>query len=128
MAQQSGHPYRVIYYPARNRCLTKTVSLAWHWSWRYGRDPVFECWKARELNVSLIDRANAIAAEINAEIESGRQEANRRFRLVAEADAISSADRMAIWKDLLTVQLTIASLSAMAVKTELDRYGPAGAA
>ena len=128
MAQSSGHPYRVIYYPARNRCLTREVSLTWHWNWRYGRDPVYECWRARELNVSLIDRANAIAAEINAEIGAGAQQPGRRFRLVAEADAISSTDRMAIWKDLLTVQLTIASLSALAVKTELDRYGPAGAA
>lgn len=124
----SGHSYRVVYYPARNRCLTKQVTLAWHWSWRYGRDPLYECWKAREQNISLIDRANAIASEINAEIAAGAQQPGRRYRLVAEADAIGGPDRMAIWKDLLTVQLTIASLSAMAVKTELDKYGPAGAA
>ncbi len=127
MAPPTGHPYRVVYYPARNRCFTRSVQLTWSWNWRYGRDPVFECWKAREQSVSLIDRANAIAAEINAEIEAGVQPANRRFRLLVEVDAVGGTDRMAIWKDLLTVQLTIASLSALAVKAELDKYGPAGA-
>lgn len=128
MAPMSSHEYRVVYYPARHECLTKTVTLGWSWDWRYGRDPVYECWKAREENVSLIDRANALAAEINAEITSGEAGKGRRYAWLAEEDLIASADRMAIWKDLLTVQLTIASLSALAVKTELDRYGQAGAA
>ena len=128
MEQAAGQQYRVVYYPARHTCLMKTVTLGWSWDWRYGRDPVYECWKARDENVSLIDRANAVAAEINAEIESGEPGNGRRYAWLDEEDRIASADRMAIWKDLLTVQLTIASLSAQAVKTELDRYGQAGAA
>lgn len=128
MPHAAGQQYRVVYYPARNRCLTKTVTLGWSWDWKYGRDPVYECWKAREQNVSLIDRANALSAEINAEVEAGQPGEGRRFGWLDDEDKISSTERMAIWKDLLTVQLTIASLSALAVKTELDRYGQAGAA
>jgi len=128
MNPPAGRAYRVVYYPARNRALTRTVQLTWNWNWRYGRDPVYECWQAREKNVSLIDRANAIAAEIDAEIAASLKPSMRRFKLLAESDAIGPKDRMAIWKDLLTVQLSIASLSALAVKAELDRYGPAGAA
>ncbi|HEX5633827.1 MAG TPA: hypothetical protein VFX50_11400, partial [Gemmatimonadales bacterium] len=52
----------------------------------------------------------------------GRADAppGRRFVLVSSADGIDHATRHVIWQDLINVQLAIATLSALSVKTALD--------
>lgn len=118
----SPRSYRVVHYPTTSHCLMKVVQLGWHWEWRYGKDPVLECRRATEDNETLERRANAIVAEINGEIESGTFGVNRRPHLLGQADLLTPADRDLIRRDLLTVQVAIAMLSALAAKAVLEEY------
>lgn len=120
MSAAAGRDYRIVHYAGRQRVFTRTVRLLWAWDWRFARDPVCECRAAVEARQSLMDRARQIADEINAQIGRADAPPGRRFVLVNSADGIDHATRHVIWQDLINVQLAIATLSALSVKTALD--------
>lgn len=120
MPRAAGREYRVVHYAGRQRIFTRTIRLLWGWEWRYARDPVYECRTAIDARQSLMDRARQIADEINAQIGRGDVPPGRRFLLLDASDAIDAPARHAIWQDLINVQLTIATLSALSVKTSLE--------
>ena len=120
MASRAVHNYRITHYGADGHVYLKDVRLLWSWDWRYGRDPVFECRTAAEKSESLMDRARRIAAEMNAAIVTGCARPNDRRTLLRRSDAVDPAARHAIWQDLITVQITMATLSALAVKASIE--------
>jgi hypothetical protein len=67
-----------------------------------------------------MDRARRISAEMNAAIATGCARPNDRRTLLRRSDAIDPAARHAIWQDLITVQITMATLSALAVKASIE--------
>ncbi|HEU4700801.1 MAG TPA: hypothetical protein VFS40_16580 [Gemmatimonadales bacterium] len=115
-------PYRLVHYPVAGECLLKVVHLSWHWDWRYGLDPALECRRAAEANQTLEARAAAIVDSINAEVETATTAINRRPHLLAPTDRLGPADRDRIRRDLLTVQVGLAMLGALAAKVALERY------
>jgi hypothetical protein len=120
VASRAVHNYRITHYGADGHVYLKAVRLLWSWDWRYGRDPVFECRTAAEKSESLMDRARRIAAEMNAAIATGCARPNDRRTLLRRSDAVDPAARHAIWQDLITVQITMATLSALAVKASIE--------
>jgi hypothetical protein len=116
----AARDYRIVHYAGRQRIFTRTVKLLWGWDWRFARDPVCECRAAVDARQSLMDRARQIADEINAQIGRTDPPPGRRFSLVTPADGIDATTRHAIWQDLINVQLAIATLSALSVKSALD--------
>jgi hypothetical protein len=112
--------YRVFHYGADGHVYTKDVRLLWSWDWRYGRDPVWECRVATAKNESLMDQARRIAAEINAAIATGCARPGDRRMLLRRSDAVDPAARHAVWQDLITVQITMATLAALAVKASIE--------
>ncbi|MFL5519782.1 MAG: hypothetical protein ACJ8B6_02515 [Gemmatimonadales bacterium] len=120
MAAAAGRSYRIVHYAPRQRVFMRTVRLQWSWDWRYSRDPVVECRAAVECRQTLMDRARQITDEINGQISRGDVPAGRRFALVDTQDSIDGPTRHAIWQDLINVQLTIATLSALSVKSSLE--------
>ncbi len=123
MSAPSGREYRVIHYAAGHRVLLRVVRLAWSWDWRYGRDPLFECREALARKQNLADRAKQVAQEINFDIAFQQETRGRRVRVLGSEDAVNEAAQHAIWKDLINVQLTMAMLSALAVKQSLEELG-----
>jgi len=120
VAAAAGRSYRIVHYAPRQRVFMRTVRLQWSWDWRYSRDPVTECRAAVECRQTLMDRARQITDEINGQISRGDVPAGRRFALVDSQDTIDGPTRHAIWQDLINVQLTIATLSALSVKSSLE--------
>ena len=120
MASPAGRPYRIVHYAGRQRIFMRTVRLQWSWDWRYARDPMAECRAAVDARQTLMDRARQIADDINTQIGRGDVPPGRRFKLVDTSDAIDASTRHAIWQDLINVQLTIATLSALSVKSSLE--------
>lgn len=120
MSTAAGRPYRVVHYAGRQRIFMRTVRLQWSWDWRYSRDPMVECRAAVDARQTLMDRARQIADEINEQIGRGDIPPGRRFALVDAQDAIDGPTRHAIWQDLINVQLTIATLSALSVKSSIE--------
>jgi hypothetical protein len=116
----AGRQYRVVHYAGRQRIFMRTVRLQWSWDWRHSRDPVAECRAAVDARQTLMDRARQIADEINEQISRGDIPPGRRFALVDRADAVDGPTRHAIWQDLINVQLTIATLSALSVKSSIE--------
>jgi hypothetical protein len=114
--------YRLVHYATTAHVLTRTVQLGWHWDWRYGVDPMVECRRAQEGGETLEQRAVAIVAAINEEIERGLPEAGRRPHLLGQEDMLCANDRDLIRRDLLTVQVAVAMLSALAAKAVLEEY------
>jgi hypothetical protein len=127
MSSSALRAYRLVHYPAVGQCLTKVVHLSWHWDWRYGLDPALECRRAAETNETLEHRAEAIVESINAEIETRITAVDRRPHLLGAADHLGPTDRDRIRRDLLTVQVGIAMLSALAAKAVLDGFRSRGA-
>jgi hypothetical protein len=127
MSSPALRPYRLVHYPAVGHCLTKVVHLSWHWDWRYGIDPALECRRAIEGHETLEHRAEAIVESINAEIGTGTVALGRRPRLLEASDRLTPADRDQIRRDLLTVQVGAAMLSALAAKAMLDGFRSKGA-
>jgi hypothetical protein len=120
VAPAAGRSYRIVHYATRQRVFMRTVRLQWSWDWRYSRDPVAECRAAVDARQTLMDRARQIADEINGQINRGDVPAGRRFALVDTQDTIDGPTRHAIWQDLINVQLTIATLSALSVKSSIE--------
>jgi hypothetical protein len=127
MSMSALRPYRLVHYPIVGECLLKVVHLSWHWEWRYGIDPVLECRRAAETNETLEHRAEAIVESINAEIDTDIAAVSRRSHLLGPADRLTPADRDRIRRDLLTVQVGLAMLSALAAKAVLERLREKGA-
>jgi hypothetical protein len=126
VASPSGRPYRIVHYAARQRIFMRTVRLQWSWDWRYARDPMVECRAAVDARQTLMDRARQIAEDINCQIGRGDIPPGRRFRLLDTCDTIDAPARHAIWQDLINVQLTIATLSALSVKSSLESFPEQG--
>ena len=120
MAHRAANNYRITHYGADGHVYLKDVRLLWSWNWRYGRDPVVECRIAAERAESLMERARRMAAEMNAAIATGCTRPNDRRALLRQSDAVDPAARHAIWQDLITVQITMATLSALAVKASIE--------
>ena len=120
MASRAVHNYRITHYGADGHVYLKDVRLLWSWNWRYGRDPVVVCRHAAERAESLMERARRITAEMNAAIATGCARPSDRLPLLRRSDAIDPAGRHAIWQDLITVQITMATLSALAVKASIE--------
>jgi len=120
VSSSPGRDYRVIHYAADGRVYLKDVRLLWSWDWRYGRDPVWECRVATAKNESLMDHARRVAAEVNAAIATGCARPSDRRSLLRRSDAVDPAARHAIWQDLITVQITMATLAALAVKASIE--------
>jgi hypothetical protein len=120
VANRAVHNYRITHYGADGHVYLKDVRLLWSWDWRYGRDPVVECRTAADKSESLMDRARRMAAEMNAAIATGCARPNDRRTLLRRSDAVDPAARHAIWQDLITVQITMATLSALAVKASIE--------
>lgn len=126
VAPAAGRSYRIVHYAPRQRVFMRTVRLQWSWDWRYSRDPMAECRAAVDARQTLMDRARQIAEEINGQINRGDVPAGRRFALVDTQDAIDGPTRHAIWQDLINVQLTIATLSALSVKSSIESHPEQG--
>jgi hypothetical protein len=126
VASAAGRPYRIVHYAGRQRIFMRTVRLQWSWDWRYARDPMSECRAAVDARQTLMDRARQIADDINEQIGRGDIPPGRRFRLVDASDAIDAPTRHAIWQDLINVQLTIATLSALSVKSSIENLPEQG--
>jgi hypothetical protein len=126
VSSAAGRPYRIVHYAGRQRIFMRTVRLQWSWDWRYARDPVAECRAAVDARQTLMDRARQIADDINGQINRGDVPPGRRFALVDTRDAIDAPTRHAIWQDLINVQLTIATLSALSVKSSLESFPEQG--
>ena len=126
MPPSTPRTYRIVHYPAVGHVLTKDVQLAWDWDWRYGKDPVLECRAASEAQQSLDQRSAALIDDINAEIATGRAASGRRPGLLGAEDRLGNEDRELVRRDLLTVQVGIAMLSALAAKAVLDAYRQRG--
>jgi hypothetical protein len=73
-----------------------------------------------------MDRARQIADDINAQIGRGDIPPGRRFALVDTRDAVDAPTRHVIWQDLINVQLTLATLSALSVKSSLESFPEQG--
>lgn len=123
MALAPGRDYRIVYYASSRQVLSRTIRLLWAWDWRYGLDPVWECRQAGEARQNLMDRARQLADQVNAEIASGTAPQGRRWTALGQDDLVDAAARHAIWQDLINVQLSIAMLSALAVKASIEALG-----
>ncbi|MDX2194166.1 MAG: hypothetical protein NW201_12490 [Gemmatimonadales bacterium] len=125
--ESAGRQYRVVYYGSNREVYEGTVTLRWHWDWRLGLDPLYECWQAQQAKESLAKRAQAIADRVNEEISLGAS-SNRRFDLVGAQDRIDGDQLALIRADLVAIQLSTAHLSCLAVKAALRRLAGDGAA
>jgi hypothetical protein len=126
VSSTAGRQYRIVHYAPRQRVFVRTVRLQWSWDWRYSRDPMAECRAAVDARQTLMDRARQISEEINGQINQATVPPGRRFALVDGQDAIDGPTRHAIWQDLINVQLTIATLSALSVKSSLESHPEQG--